>query len=502
MSDAGALYRVAQVRAFDAHAITVLGVPGYTLMNRAAAAALDVLRERWPKARRIAIVSGGGNNGGDGLVLARLARAAGLEVTVLALVPAEKLRGDARRAADELLRAGGQLMPFERAALAGAEVLVDALLGTGLHEPVQSVYRDAIEALNSSGRPILALDLPSGLDGDSGAVLGAAVRASCTITFVAQKTGLFLRDGPEYAGAVRLDDLQVAPLAGEAGRPAIELVSDADIARALPPRQRSAHKGDFGRVLIVGGGPGMPGAVRLAGEACLRSGAGLVTTASAAENLGALVSERPELICIVARSAADIREPLAAATVVAVGPGLGTGEWSRELFAAALGCGRPLVIDADGLNLLALSGRRPPAAAILTPHPGEAARLLGVTSAAVQADRLAALKRLVEISGAVVVLKGAGTLVGAPGKTPKLCVHGNPGMAGPGMGDVLTGAIAGILAQCADPWLAACAGVQAHARAGDELARVAGARGLLALDLAAALPHWLNASLRPTEMQT
>ncbi len=502
MSDAGALYRVAQVRAFDAHAITVLGVPGYTLMKRAAAAALGVLRERWPQLRRIAIATGGGNNGGDGLVLARLARASGLEVTVLALVAADTLRGDARRAADELVREGGELLAFDGARLTGAELLVDALLGTGLHEPVQQVYRDAIEALNRSGRPILALDLPSGLDGDSGAVLGVAVRASCTITFVAHKTGLFLRDGPEYAGAVLLDDLQVVPLAGEAGRPTIELACDADMARALPPRPRSAHKGDFGRVLIVGGGPGMPGAVRLAGDACLRSGAGLVTSASAPENLSAIVSGRPELICIAVRSSADIREQLAAATVVAVGPGLGTGEWSRELFAAVLGCGRPLVIDADGLNLLALSGLRPPAAAILTPHPGEAARLLGVTSAAVQVDRLAALNRLVAITGAVVVLKGAGTLVGAPGKTPKLCVHGNPGMAGPGMGDVLTGAIAGILAQCADPWLAACAGVQAHARAGDELARVEGARGLLALDLAAGLPRWLNASLRPSEMRT
>ncbi|MGB8694828.1 MAG: NAD(P)H-hydrate dehydratase, partial [Steroidobacteraceae bacterium] len=295
------------------------------------------------------------------------------------------------------------------------------------------------------------------------------------------------------------DDLQVMPLAGDAGRPAIELASDADIARALPPRPRSAHKGDFGRVLIVGGGPGMPGAVRLAGEACLRSGAGLVTTASAPENLGAIVSERPELICIVARSSADIRAPLAAATVVAVGPGLGTGAWSRELFAAVLGCGRPLVIDADALNLLALGGLRPPANAILTPHPGEAARLLGVSNAEVQADRLAALSRLVESTGAVVVLKGAGTLVGAPGRTPKLCAHGNPGMAGPGMGDVLTGAIAGILAQCGDPWLAACAGVQAHARAGDELARASGARGLLALELAAGLPRWLNAAPLPAE---
>jgi ADP-dependent NAD(P)H-hydrate dehydratase / NAD(P)H-hydrate epimerase len=498
--DGGALYSVAQVRAFDQHAIQVLGVPGYTLMTRAAEAALQLLCSHWPRARRITVFTGGGNNGGDGLVLARLARAAGLEVTVLAMASAAQLRDDARRAADDLLAAGGELLPFAALAssprlLSGADVIVDALLGSGLHAAVRADYGQAIEAINASGLPVLALDLPSGLDGDSGAILGAAVRANCTITFVGNKTGLYLGEGPGCAGAVTLADLQLPAPAGAAAQPVLRTLSDFDIARALPPRPRDAHKGNFGRVLIIGAGPGMPGAVRLAGESCLRSGAGIVVCAIAPQNMPAIADARPELICIATRSAADIHAALASATVVAIGPGLGLDDWARELYAAALAAGKPLVIDADALTLLAQAGGRAPPGSILTPHPGEAARLLGVPTAGIQKDRLASLQALVAKTQATVVLKGAGTLIGMPGQVPALCTAGNPGMAAPGMGDVLTGLIAGIRAQCGDPWLAARAGVQAHARAGDALAQRNGARGLLALELAAELPHWLNTAM-------
>jgi NAD(P)H-hydrate epimerase len=494
MGNSTALYSVAQVRAFDAHAIEVQGVAGYTLMRRAGEAALRTLRSRWPTAQRIVIVTGGGNNGGDGYVLARFAQAAGLDVLVLAVVPATQLAGDARRAADDFLASGGAVQAFAAAALAEADVLIDALLGTGLRAPVRAAFERVIEALNASGRPILALDLPSGLDGDRGAVLGCAVRADCTITFVAPKAGLYLGDGPEFAGRVVCDDLEVLPPDGAASLPVLERLGEADIARALPRRGRAAHKGDFGRVLIIGGGPGMPGAVRLAGEASLRCGAGLVTVATAPENLTAIAAGRPELIVLGVREAAALQPALDAATVVAIGPGLGTGPWSEALLLAALACGKALVIDADGLNLLAASARRPPPGTVLTPHPGEAGRLLGISSAAIQADRLLSLNRLVDRSGAVVVLKGAGTLLGAPGMTPALCTQGNPGMAAPGMGDVLTGAIAGILAQCRDPWLAARAGVQAHALAGDTLARSGGGRGLLALEVTEGLSGWVNGS--------
>ena len=495
MSQARGLYSVAQVRAFDARAINELGVPGYTLMNRAGAAALRVLRERWPAVRHIAVVTGGGNNGGDGYVLARLARAAGLEVDLLALIAPERLAGDARRAADEYLASGARAGRFDNTAVVRAELLVDALLGTGLRAAPKPEFQAAIRALNAAGKPILALDLPSGLDGDRGIALGDAVRADATITFVAPKSGLYLGAGPEFVGRLYCDDLQLPAPAGAAARPLLEWLDETDIAQALPARPRAAHKGDFGRVLLIAGGPGMAGAARLAGEACLRCGAGLVSVATAPENVTAVVANRPELICLAAADAGALEAPLRVATVIAIGPGLGTGPWARGLLDAALASGKPLVLDADALNLIAAARERPPERAVITPHPGEAGRLLGSSSDAVQADRLGALHRLVDYTGAVVVLKGAGTLVGAPGRISAICPHGNPGMAAPGMGDVLTGAIAAILGQCGDPWLAARAGVVAHALAGDDLAR-RGARGLVALELAGRLSRWVNGSAR------
>jgi ADP-dependent NAD(P)H-hydrate dehydratase / NAD(P)H-hydrate epimerase len=486
------LYSVAQVRAFDAHAIQAQGVPGYTLMRRAGEASLRALRTRWPLAMRIAVVAGGGNNGGDGYVVARFARAAGLEVVLLAVTPVSQLRGDARRAADDFLASGGAAVPFEARTLQDAEVIVDALLGTGLREPVRPELLAVIAAINAAHKPVLALDLPSGLDGDRGVALGDAVRADTTITFVARKCGLYLGDGPEYAGRVLCDDLEVAPGDGPESQPVLECLDERDIARALPRRARAANKGDFGRVLIIAGGAGMAGAARLAGEACLRSGAGLVTVATAPENVTAIIAGRPELICLGVSGPAELAAPLAAATVVAVGPGLGQGDWSRAVLDAALAAGKPLVLDADALNLLAVSRQRPPAHAVLTPHPGEAGRLLGLRAAEIQADRIGALRVLVERTGGIVVLKGAGTLIGAAGRTPALCTRGNPGMAAPGMGDVLTGMIAAILGQSRDPWLSARAAVLAHALAGDELARQEGGRGMLALDLAALVPRWVN----------
>jgi NAD(P)H-hydrate epimerase len=303
---------------------------------------------------------------------------------------------------------------------------------------------------------------------------------------VAAKSGLCLGEGPEFVGQLYCDGLQLPPPAGAAAQPLLEWLDETDIARALPARARSAHKGDFGRVLLIAGGPGMAGAARLAGEACLRCGAGLVTVATAPENVTAILANRPELICFGFGVERMLGAPLAAATIVAIGPGLGTGPWARGLLDAALASGKPLVLDADALNLLAAAGERLPKGTVITPHPGEAGRLLGLSSAAIQADRLGSLNRLVELTGAVVVLKGAGTLVGAPGSISAICPHGNPGM-----GDVLTGAIAAILGQCGDPWRAARAGVVAHALAGDDLAR-RGGRGMLALELAERLPRWVN----------
>jgi NAD(P)H-hydrate epimerase len=486
-----ALYSTAQVRALDAYAIEVLGIPGYTLMKRAGEAALRYLRTRWPTAHRIVIVCGGGNNAGDGYVLARFAQAAGLTVTVLWGIPPEALGGDARQAYEDFKASDGHIRPFAPQLLGEGDVIVDALLGTGLHDSVRQDIARVIGAVNSSGRPVFALDVPSGLDSDTGIPRGETVRADCTVTFVGLKTGLFIGDGPEFAGTVFFDDLEISPPDSPQFKPRLERIVEAEILRALPRRRRSAHKGEFGRVLIVGSGTGMPGATRLAGEACLRVGAGLVTVAVAPENVPAIAAGRPELICLPLADDKMLEEAAERADVIAIGPGLGRSPWARAALDTVLRCEKPLVVDADALNLIAEAGTRARENWILTPHPGEAGRLLSVRSDEIQQDRLAALDRLIERYGGTIVLKGAGTLVGTAERTPGLCERGNPGMASAGTGDVLTGAIAGILAQCRDTALAARVGVLVHAMAGDAAART-GERGLLAADVARELHNCVN----------
>ncbi|MEP7313505.1 MAG: NAD(P)H-hydrate dehydratase [Pseudomonadota bacterium] len=488
-----ALYSVAQVREMERSAIAA-GTPGYSLMKRAGEGALRVLRSRWPTAMHIAVVCGGGNNGGDGYVLARFAQAAGLTVTVLAASDTARLRGEAKAAHQDLIASHIPVHRYTQAALLEAEVIVDALLGIGATAPLSEPLQAVIREMNACGRPIFSLDLPSGLDGDSG-VAAEPVRASATVSFVALKTGLMIGDGPEYTGALHFDDLEIAVPDERKVPPRLIRLMDTDIAQALPRRARSAHKASFGRVLIIGGGVGMPGAVRLAGEAALRAGAGLVSVASRPEHLAAVVGACPELMFHALGDAAPLAELLRHADVVAMGPGLGRSEWSQQIFSAVLAqrpAGQPLVVDADALNLLAaLPTRQRCDDWILTPHPGEAGRLLGQTAAQVQKDRLGALETLVAERGGIVVLKGAGTLLGAAGRRPALCERGNPGMAIPGMGDVLTGTIAGFLAQCRDTWLGARAAVMAHACAGDSLAR-SGERGLLASEVVRELRNWVN----------
>ena len=489
------IYSAAQVRALDAWEIEKRRVPGFTLMTRAAEGALKLLRARWPQARRVAVVCGAGNNGGDGYVLARLAQESGLETLVLAAVPPDRLDGDARRAQMEWLAAGGRAHPFAGEALAGSDVIVDGLLGTGYRAPLRSDSLAVIRAINAARRPVLALDIPSGVDADSGAVQEEAVRAELTLSFVGFKSGLFLGAGPEHAGVVLLDDLGViAPVLPQFA-PLMRRIDESDIAIALPSRARDSHKGSSGRVLIIGGGPGMPGALRMAGISALRTGAGLVTVAGSAENLTAVCAAHPELIYLPVASGNLPDETLHAASVVAIGPGLGTGEWAQRLFGQFLQTSRAAaVLDADALNLLAQHPQRLRPDCIITPHPGEAARLLGVNTRDVQADRLAAVRELHSRYGAVSVLKGAGTLVASgPDGAAELhiCDRGNPGMATAGMGDVLTGVIAGLRAQIADSALAVRVAVLVHALAGDSAA-TRGKRGLIASDVVEELRGWVN----------
>jgi NAD(P)H-hydrate epimerase len=484
------IYRASQVRELDRLAIEEHEIPGYTLMYRAGEAALSLLRKRWPWARRILVLCGAGNNAGDGYVLARLAQAERLQVMVVALFDPAKLQGDARIAWDTFHAAGGQVMDWDERLLEGAEVVVDAILGTGLTRPINGRSAELIHVVNRSGRPVLALDIPTGLCADTGSPLGVAIKADATITFVGLKLGLYTGDGPEYAGEVHFDDLGLSSLLGEAHPCAGRRIDVGLVRTLLPRRSRTAHKGEHGRVLCIGGGPSMSGAVRLAAEAALQVGAGIVTVATHPEHVGVVAGTRAELICHGVRDPDQLAPLLAACDVAAIGPGLGRDAWAQGMLDVACASGRPLVVDADALNLLAGAPRRRDDW-ILTPHPGEAARMLGVAATGVQHDRLGSVARLLERYGGVTVLKGAGTLVGHVGEVPSICDRGNPGMAAPGMGDVLTGVIAGIAAQAGGLFESACAGVLVHALAGDDAAR-AGERGMLASDLFPHVRKWVN----------
>ena len=484
------IYSVESVRNFDRVAIDEYGITGYTLMTRAGQAALQAALATFPESRRWQIVCGSGNNGGDGYVVARLAAEHDIAVSVLALASPESLTGDAASAYMDFAAMGGAVAEFDGALHADADLLVDALLGSGLERNVEGRFAQVVRAMNAHHAPVLALDIPSGLNGDDGSVMGAAVMADLTVTFVGLKSGLFVGGGRGHCGQLVFADLDI-PAGCRKGQPVDMQRIDEDLLRqVLPPRQRTAHKGDFGHVLVVGGGEGMPGAVRLCGEAALRAGAGLVSVATHRAHAAMVATGRPELICHPIDEATELAPLLERATVVAIGPGLGQSDWSRALFDNALAGDKPLVVDADALNLLAGSELRH-ADWILTPHPGEAARVLGMTSADVQADRRAALVALQQRFGGTIVLKGSGTLVSTGGGPPRLCSAGNPGMAAAGMGDVLTGVIAGLRAQGLPAAVAAAAGVHVHAIAGDRAA-ASGERGMLAGDLMTEIRHCVN----------
>ena len=473
------LYTSAQVRELDRRAIEDQGIAGFELMQRAAAAAWRVLRARWPRAQRLAVLCGAGNNGGDGYLLACQARAAGLPSIVLAL--AEPVAADARRARDAWRDGGGEIFAADHG-LPAAEVYADAIFGTGLTRPAEGLVAQTIRHLNATGKPVLALDVPSGIDADTGAALGVAVRAQVTVSFIARKRGLTTGAALDHCGVLVLDRLGL-PEVGFADAPFDARLLDARrMAAWLPPRSRTAHKGDFGHVLAIGGDAGMGGAIRLCAEAALRVGAGLVSVATQSENIAAINAARPE---VMAHAAADVGAMpllLDRARVLALGPGLGGSPWSEALWRTALESGKSVVVDADALNLLAAHAMTLPPESVITPHPGEAARLLGCDTQCIAGDRFAAARELAARNHCVAVLKGAGTLIAHARGDAAVCPWGNPGMASGGMGDVLTGVIAGLMAQGLNAWRAARLGVALHAQAGDAAARD-GEAGMLASDL-------------------
>lgn len=472
------LYSAEQVRALDARLIAA-GTPGFELMQRAAHAAWRALRRRWPGAGEVTVLAGRGNNAGDGYLVAALAARAGWQVRVLAVGASEALAGDAALARDAARAEGVPILPWQDdAPLRG--VLVDALLGTGLSGPVRAPYEAAIRAINASGKAVLAIDVPSGLSADTGQVLGLAVVATVTVSFIGLKLGLFTGQAADYVGKRVFDDLQADP-AVVAEHPVAARRLALGGLPALPPRAPTAHKGRYGQVLVVGGERGTGGAALLSAESALRSGAGMVSLATRGEHLAAALARVPEVMSVAVESTGALRPLVERADVLVVGPGLGQGAWGRALLSVASAASQPQVWDADALNLLAAGAVRLPSACIITPHPGEAARLLGVDVGQIQADRPAAALALARRYGAVVVLKGAGSLVAAPDGRLALCDRGHPAMATAGLGDVLAGLAGALLAQHLTPFEAAALATWLHAVAGERQGLMG--RGLAASDL-------------------
>ena len=473
------LYSAAQIRQLEQWLIEQQGIPGETLMERAGACLFESALALLPSSGRVAVLCGPGNNGGDGYVAARLLREAGHQVEVLALTDPARLKGEARSAQQAWQNAGGMTKAFD-GAIAEADLLIDALLGIGLERPLAGQFLQAVQAIDAHPAPVLAVDIPSGLTSEQGRALGAAVHADVTVTFIGLKAGLFSGDGPDHRGEIRFCDLGTPASLYRRIDPLARLMNEKALIDWLPPRPQDCHKGDFGHVLVIGGDTGLSGAAQLAGQAAIRSGAGLVSLATRAAHAPLIASACPVLMAHGAESGQALAALIEQATVLAIGPGLGRQDWGQRCWQQALNSGKPMVVDADALNLLADTPQQR-GDWVLTPHPGEAARLLDTTAAAIQNDRFAAVNALQRRYGGVITLKGAASLV-ADGEGIQLCPWGNPGMASAGMGDTLTGVIAAMLAQGLSPASAAVAGVAIHARAGD-LAAASRPRGMTALDL-------------------
>lgn len=493
MSDATTkLYTAAQVRGIDYAAIHELDIPGYELMCRAGQAILDDAHFHHPFARHWLIMCGPGNNGGDGYVVARLAVKAGIRVSVCSLVDPETLKGDAAQAYSDWQKDGVDLKQWPLPEGAGFDLALDALLGTGIDREVGGEFKQAIDYLNRLDCPKLAVDIPSGLNADTGQVMGCAVKANSTVTFVGLKRGMYTADGPDHCGQITFDDLAVpAEAASGSSTDAGRLLTTDILAETIRPRLLNSHKGSYGHVLAVGGIRGMSGAVRLCGEAALRSGAGRVTLVTDAAHAGHINLARPELMVKAIDDPGDLPALLAGEHVIAVGPGLGLTDWSQLLLTACLDTQAALVIDADGLNLLAQRAKQKPVKRenwILTPHPAEAARLLDCKIQDIQRDRVHAAQAIAAHYGANVVLKGCGTVIAAPSGEYAICPLGNPGMATAGSGDVLTGIIAALLAQGLSCFDAAKSGALAHAKAGDIAVVQTGEMALIAGDIIDFLP--------------
>jgi ADP-dependent NAD(P)H-hydrate dehydratase / NAD(P)H-hydrate epimerase len=505
------LLDAAESRELDRLSQHRFGIPSYALMTRAGEAVARAALAHRPDAVSggVTIIAGKGNNGGDGLVAARKLRQLGVATEVVMLAPAAGLKGDAARACGEYQASGGALGELaEDAALPEFNfgVVIDAVFGTGLNAPIGGLPARVIEHINRREIPTIAVDIASGVNADSGAIMGIAIRAERTVTFGCAKYGHVSYPGAEFSGEVQVEDIGFAPDALRIVKPHGCLFERDDAALLLHPRPAASHKGSYGHLLIIAGSRGKGGAAVLAARGALRSGAGLVT-AAIPDDIASIVAGAQAELMTEAMPARDghfdaaptierLSSLLEGKSAIAVGPGLGVSNDTQRLLDWLIRHGahpmRPLLIDADGLNAVAAIGapvlKDAAGPVVLTPHPGEMARLLGCDISTVNADRIGAARRLMMLTGAHVLLKGAHSVIATPAGEIAINSSGNPGMATGGMGDVLSGIVGALMGQHFTPGDALKLGVFMHGHAADRLARSKGRFGYLAGDLALELP--------------
>ncbi len=475
--------------ALERNAADQLGITLYELMQRAGQAAYEHIRAHWPDAQHWLILCGHGNNGGDGYVVARLAQAAGKQVTLLACESEKPLPEEAQTARDAWLEAGGEIHAADTAWPEQVDIIVDALLGTGSNRAPVAPYSTLIQQANAHAAPVLSVDMPSGLSAANGSAAGDVMAATHTLSVVALKPGQITGKARDFVGALHYADLGLSACLASESAPMARY--DATfLSHWLKPRRPTSHKGDQGRLLVVGGDTGTAGAIRMTSEAALRTGSGLVRVLTHKDNIAPVLTARPEIM-VDELTDERLTEALEWADVIAIGPGLGQREWGKKALKSVAGSEKPMLWDADALNLLAISAEKRQNR-IITPHPGEAARLLGIKTSEIESDRLHAAQALAKRYGGVVVLKGAGTIIASEAGEMAFADVGNAGMASGGMGDVLSGIIASLMGQKLALFDAACAGCVAHGAAADAVAAQRGTRGMLATDLFDLLWQFVN----------
>jgi hydroxyethylthiazole kinase-like uncharacterized protein yjeF len=478
------LYDKESVYRMDSTAVEADGLSEISLMQRAGERVWREISNRWSDITRITIFAGSGNNGGDAFVVAILAKRQGMEVQLIVSGDLSRQSETSAHFREIWLQSGGDIVEWDRQEIVG-EVIVDGLLGIGLVRELDNDWQLLIQQINQANAVRIAIDIPSGLNANTGIAQPCAVEADLTVTFIGAKVGQYLSDGPDFCGELVFDDLGISSHTSRSQTPVLSVLDHSNV--ALPAkRKRNSHKHQFGHVLIIGGDRGMTGAASLAAQAALRAGAGLVTVLVHPECIHDL-SAIPELMV---QSWDDIIEKLEQATVILIGPGLGQSEAAKYCLEKLQTCNKPVVVDASALQPGFLSELESDQV-VITPHPGEAAKLLSTTSAQIQADRTGASQKLVEKFDMVSVLKGSGSIIALTGSIPVINLRGNPGMAVAGMGDVLAGLIAALLGQDLSPFEAAKTGVYIHALCAENYAIDNDETGLIASDIIQRIPRIL-----------